>query len=75
MHYFQMLVGAEGVGKSMLINQFLSTSEDRESLNKLGAIMNSTRKLNVDNEEYSLELIECEEFRYCSNPHFPPYCT
>jgi GTPase SAR1 family protein len=59
-----MLIGAEGVGKTLLINHFISTSEDREALNnKLGAIMNSTRKITVDNEEYMLELIECEELR------------
>lgn len=60
-----MLVGAEGVGKTSLINQFLSYTEDREASNgKLGAIMNSTRKMNVDNEEYLLEIVECEELGY-----------
>jgi GTPase SAR1 family protein len=56
-----MLIGAGGVGKSSLLHQFLSTSEDH---NNLGAIINSTRNLTVDNEQYLLELIECEEFGY-----------
>ena len=57
-----MLIGAEGVGKSLLVNHFLSTAEDRDS--GLGAIINSTRNLMVDNQEYLLELLECEEFGY-----------
>lgn len=63
-----MLIGAVGVGKTLLFNQFLSSSEDREANgNNLGALINSTRNLVVDNEEYLLELLECEEFGYVSN--------
>lgn len=57
-------MGADGVGKTSLIHQFLT--EDRETSNnsKLGAIMNSTRKITVDNEEYLLEVVDCEELGY-----------
>lgn len=58
-----MLIGAQGVGKTLLFNQFLSASEDREA-NHLGALIESTRSFHVDNEEYLLELLECEEFGY-----------
>lgn len=67
------MVGAENVGKSSLINQFIS-AEDKAgapsgaaiggSGDKLGAIISSIRKISVDGKEYELELIECEEFRY-----------
>ncbi len=60
-----MVIGAENIiGKSSLINQFLSSDEKDSSVNKLGAIINSTQKIKIDNDEYSVELIECEELRY-----------